>query len=338
MNVMEVLLDKARKNPQKIAFPEATEEKILRAALEARDQGAIIPVLVGDPAEIAAVAASFGLDISGVEIFNPGDEALKADVVQSCLSAGGILSEKALNRKARDPMNFAFELELAGYVNGVFAGLVHSTGEVILAAQTIVGLQDGVTCISSMGLGDIPGYTGGCDGLLAFGDSAVCVDPSAEDLAHIAINACDVMRDLLDWEPRCALISFSTDGSNSHELSDKVIAARDLANQLRPDLYIDGEFQFDAATVPELAAKKVKRPSEVAGRANIVIWPDLNTGNTAVKLIQQFGHADAYGPMLLGFRLPVSDCSRSAPVSELVGNIIMLSVRAGALNRPIKTR
>lgn len=338
MDMMEKLREKARKNPQKIAFPEATEENILRAAMESQALGVAVPAFVGDPAAIQSAAAQLGIDITGVEIFDPADESLKADTVQRCLAQGGILSEKSLLRKAKDPLNFAFELELAGYVNGVFAGISHSTGEVILAAQTIVGLQPGVSCISSMGIGDIPGYTGGCDGLLAFGDSAVCVDPSAEDLASIAISACDTMRDLLDWVPRCALISFSTDGSNSHELADKVIEARDIANRLRPDLYIDGEFQFDAAIVPELAARKVKRPSEVAGRANIVIWPDLNTGNTAVKLIQQFGKADAYGPTLLGFALPVSDCSRSAPVPELVGNIVMLSVRAGALDRTLISR
>lgn len=332
---MEKLREKAKLTPQRIAFPEATEEKILQAAIETRDFA--IPVLVGNPDAIQAAAEGFGLSIEGMEILNPADESLRDETVAACLKKGGILSEKALLRKSKDPMLFAFELELAGTVDGVFAGISHSTGEVILGAQSIIGLKDGVSCISSIGIADIPGYAGGCDGLLAFGDSAVCVSPSAEDLADIAVSACDTMIELLGWTPRCALISFSTDGSNSHELADKVIEARDLAKAKRPDLMIDGEFQFDSATMPEVAAKKVKRDSEVAGRANIVIWPDLNTGNTAVKLIQQFGKADAYGPMLQGFALPVSDCSRGAPVSELVGNIIMLSVRAAAMKKQEET-
>lgn len=333
MNMMEKLREKAARNPQRIAFPEAAEEKILLAAVDSKALGVAVPVFVGNPDEIKSAAKALNIDIGGIEILDHSDEKLRAETVALCLQKGGMLSEKALLRKARDPMLFAFELELAGKVDGVFAGISHATAEVILGAQTIIGLKEGVSCISSIGIADIPGYEGGCGGLLAFGDSAVCVDPSAADLADIAISACDTMKELLDWEPRCALISFSTDGSNSHELADKVIMARELANAKRPDLMIDGEFQFDSATIPKVAAKKIKRESEVAGRANIVIWPDLNTGNTAVKLIQQFGRADAYGPMLQGFALPVSDCSRGAPVSELVGNIIMLSVRAAAMKK-----
>ncbi|MGB4660695.1 MAG: phosphate acyltransferase, partial [Mobilitalea sp.] len=135
-------------------------------------------------------------------------------------------------------------------------------------------------------------------------------------------------KSLLGWEPRCALVSFSTTGSAEHEMISKVINAVKIANIMRPDYKIDGEFQLDAAISPEVAAKKVNRPSEVAGKANIIIWPDLNVGNIGVKLMQQFAHADAYGPILQGFKKVVCDCSRSAPVSELVGNIAISAVRA----------
>ena len=160
------------------------------------------------------------------------------------------------------------------------------------------------------------------------GDSAVCTNPTDEQLADIAISACESVQALLDWTPRCALLSYSTLGSGQGELVDKVSRAVAIANKRRPDLAIDGEFQFDTAVSPAVAAKKVNRESKVAGQANILIWPDLNVGNVGVKILQQVGHANAYGPILQGFNDVVCDCSRSAPVSELKGNIILSAVRA----------
>ena len=209
-----------------------------------------------------------------------------------------------------------------------FAGIDNTTGDVLLAGQMIIGMKPGIKTISSIGLCDIPGYEGSEGSLLAVGDSAVCTNPSAEELASIAISACDTVSTLLDWEPRCAMVCYSTLGSGQGELIDKVTEALKIANEQRPDLNIDGEFQLDAAIVPEVAAKKVKRESKVAGKANVVIWPDLNVGNVAVKLIQQFGHANAYGPMLQGFNKIVCDCSRGAPVSEIKGNVVISAVRA----------
>ena len=187
---------------------------------------------------------------------------------------------------------------------------------------------EGISTISSVGIFNIPGYEGSEGALLGFGDSAVCTNPDAEQLASIAISACDTVRSLVGWEPRCALLSYSTCGSGEGPLVDKVVEAVKMANQLRPDLAIDGEFQLDSAINPKVAAKKVKRESRVAGKANIIIWPDLNVGNVGVKLVQQFAHADAYGPMLQGFAKIVCDCSRGAPVSEIVGNVAMSCVRA----------
>ena len=318
----------AAENPQKIAFPEATEEKILLAARQAADAKAIVPVLVGDGAAIRAAAEEFGVDISDMEVLENSEEALRA-IAAAYSAFNPLFSEKAVCRRGKDPMTYAFILQALDRVDGVFAGLVHTTGEVILAAQTYVGLKEGVSTASSIGILDVPGYEGPEGNLLAFGDSAVCVDPGPEELADIAISACQTVSDLLGWEPRCALLSFSTNGSAEHPLAQKVRDAVAIANEKRPDLAIDGEFQLDAAICPAVAAKKVSRESRVAGKANIVIYPDLSAGNIGVKLMQQFAHADAYGPLLQGFIKPVSDCSRSAPVSELVGNIIMLAVRAG---------
>ena len=238
------------------------------------------------------------------------------------------LKEKALGRRMQDPLYYAMAMQAVGEADVTFAGIDNTTGDVLLAGQMIIGLKPGISTISSIGLADIPGYGGSEGSLLAIGDSAVCTNPDPEQLASIAISACDTVHELLGWEPRCAMISYSTLGSGQGPLIDKVTAALKIANELRPDLAIDGEFQLDAAIVPAVAEKKVKRESKVAGKANVLIWPDLNVGNTAVKLIQQFGHADAYGPMLQGFNSIVCDCSRGAPVSEIKGNVVISAVRA----------
>ncbi len=312
---------------QSVAFPEATEEKILKAAYEAAKLNAITPVLVGDPAEIARAAETFGVDISGMTVINALDEEQRAADAEIYAAGHTLLSASAVRRKSRDTMNYAFILQEIGKCDCVFAGLSHTTGEVILAAQTFIGMEEGISTVSGVGIMDIPGYEGENGTLLAFSDAAVCVSPSAEELADIAVSTCGTVKALLGWEPKCALLSYSSDGSAESELVDKVRQAVAIANEKCPGYAIDGEFQLDTAISPAVAAKKVRRESRVAGHANIIIYPDINAGNIGVKLVQLFAHADAYGPMLQGFAKPVSDCSRSAPVSELVGNIIMLAVR-----------
>ena len=231
-----------------------------------------------------------------------------------------------------DPLYFALMMEAVDEVDVTFAGINSATGDIIYAAQTIVGLKSELEVASSVGIAKLPNYTFS-DGsnLIAVGDCAVCPNPSASELASIAISTCDTIKSVTGWEPRCAMLSYSTDGSGSGELVEKVKMAVKLASERRPDLKIDGEFQLDSAINPDVALKKVKRESEVAGKANILIFPDLNAGNIGVKLIQTFGTADAYGPLLQGFKKICSDCSRSAPVSELVGNILFSIVRAGDL-------
>ena len=225
----------------------------------------------------------------------------------------------------------AMIMQRAGEAEVTFAGIDYTTRDVLLAGQEVIGLKPGISTISSIGLCDIPGFQGSEGQLLAIGDSAVCTNPGPEELADIAISACGTVQELLGWEPRCAMVCYSTLGSGDGPLIDKVKEALAIAQEKRPDLAIDGEFQLDAAIVPEVAAKKVGRESKVAGKANVVIWPDLNVGNIGVKLIQQFGHADAYGPMLQGFNKVVCDCSRGAPVSEIKGNIVISAVRAAGI-------
>lgn len=329
MSVIDQIFEKAKSNPQKVVFPEALNEKMMQAAFEAGNEGYIYPILVGNKAEIEQAIQECGYDLSVFTVVDMEDEEYRKTLIEKYIALPDTrLKEKALNRRMQDKLQFAMVMQAVGDADVTFAGIDYTIGDVLLAGQMIIGLKPGIETISSIGLCDIPGYEGSEGSLLAVGDSAVCTNPNAQQLASIAISACDTVKSLLDWQPRCACVSYSTLGSGQGELIDKVTEAVKIANELRPDLAIDGEFQLDAAISPSVAAKKVKRESKVAGKANVVIWPDLNVGNVAVKLIQQFGHADAYGPMLQGFKKVVCDCSRGAPVSELKGNIVISAVRA----------
>lgn len=326
--LMDRWIEMARSGIKRIAFPEAVEPKILQAAKLAMDKKAIAVALIGDPIEIRDVATNIGIDITGMDIIDIADEEERQSVAEEYQRYNSLFSISSIKRKSRDPLNYAFILEAVGRVDAVFAGLTHTTGEVILGAQTFLGLADGLSTVSSMGIMDVPGFCGEYGSLMPFADAAVNIAPTSEELADIAIATCDTVKALLGWTPRCAMLSFSSDGSAEHERVDRIRAAVGIANEKRPDLMIDGEFQLDAAILGEVAKKKVKRQSDVAGRANVIVFPDIDAGNIGVKIVQIFAHGDCYGPMLQGFRKPVSDCSRSAPVSELVGNIIMLAARA----------
>lgn len=332
MDVLEQIYAKAKKDPQKVAFPEATNDKMLQAAYETGKEGLIKPILVGCEADIKAKCEASGYETEVFTIVDVQEETYKQKLIEAYVALPGtLLKEKAVGRRMADPLYYAMVMQAVGEAEVTFAGIDNTTGDVLLAGQMIIGLQPGISTVSSIGLCDIPGFGGSEGTLLAVGDSAVCTNPTAEQLADIAISACDTVKDLLDWDPRCAMISYSTLGSGQGELVDKVLEALQIAKEKRPNYKIDGEFQLDAAIKPEVAAKKVTRPSDVAGKANVLIWPDLNVGNTAVKLIQTFGHADAYGPMLQGFNKVVCDCSRGAPVSEIKGNVVISAVRAAGM-------
>lgn len=330
MGVIDIVTEKAQQAPARIAFPEATAEKMLKAVAQSNEKGICAPVLVGVPADIEAAAQEFGASIEGIEVYDTTDEARLDSLIERYVADNPLASVKSMKRKSsKDPLYVALMLTSVGDVDATFAGLDHTTGDVILAGQLVVGMEDGISAVSSMGIWELPDES--CDGgirYMGFGDSAVCTNPTAEELAGNAICAAETMQQLLGWEPRVALLSFSTTGSADHELVDKVRDAVVIANEMRPDLHIDGEFQLDAAINPAVAEKKVKRPSEVAGKANIVMFPDLNAGNIGVKLVQQFANVNAPGPFLLGLKKVVGDCSRGAPVEELVGNIAVCSVRA----------
>jgi phosphate acetyltransferase len=323
---MAMLLERARRSPRSIVFPEALEPKVLLAARKTLDLGVAKPILVGDIHEVEEAAAGAGVSLRDMAVVNNAEENICDELIRAYMALGGDFSEKTLRRKFKNPLNFAAAMVKCGRADCLAAGINHPTGDVIYASQVYIGMKEGISTVSSLGVVEIPGFETSEGHLLTITDCAVCPAPGSEELADIAITTCDTMRKLLGWEPRAAMLSFSTKGSAQHGDVEKVTAAVKIANGRRPDLKIDGEFQLDAAIIPAVAAKKVKEASDVAGRANILVFPDLDAGNIGVKLIQIFGNCLAYGPLLQGFSRPVTDFSRSAPVDEIVGNLTMLSI------------
>jgi phosphate acetyltransferase len=327
-DLIQELQKKIRMNPPSIVFPEVHEDKILQAVRKARDMFIAYPILLGKKEVVTAQADSLRVSLEGIEIVDLEDQGRINAYAEAFLKEDATLSEKAVKRKLRTPLNYAAMMVRMGDADAMMAGLTHTTGEVLLAAQTFIGMQKGINTVSSLGILNVPGFQGPEGNLLVISDCAVCPNPNAEELADIAIASADTVSGLLGWEPRVAMLSFSTKGSGEHEIIEKVVKAVNIARELRPDLKIDGEFQLDTAIIPEVAAKKVREPSEVAGKANILIFPDLNAGNIGVKLVQRLANGSVYGPVLQGFARPVSDLSRGAPLDEILGGITILAARA----------
>jgi phosphate acetyltransferase len=211
---------------------------------------------------------------------------------------------------------------------------VYTSADVITASEGIIGLRKGVSVPSSFFIMEIPGYKSAENGLVLFADSSVNIDPTAEQLADIAITTAGTAKELMGWVPRVAMLSFSTKGSAIHPLADKVTNATKIANRKAKGLHIDGEMQGDSALVMDIAMKKMKgKVGDVAGRANVLIFPDLDAGNISYKLVQTFAKANAYGPILQGFQRPVSDLSRGAKADDILGAIAILSTWAGRMGQ-----
>jgi len=334
VSLLDSIKEQACKLPQRIIFPEGDDETMMRAAAQAVDEGFAKSILVGDEAALRSLCDGRGIPQQTFQFVSNADrDYLESLAERYALMPGTMLGKKAiLRRMLEDNLAIALVVEAVGDADATFAGINISTGEVIMSAQMIIGLADGTDIVSSVALGKVPDCPYGENGAIAFGDCAVVVQPTVGELATIAISSCDTIRVLMGWEPRCALLSFSTCGSGANDLSRKVADAVKVANDRRPDLKIDGEFQLDSAINPDVALRKVHQESEVAGKANVLIFPDLNAGNIGVKIMQGFAHVDAVGPFLQGFRKVVSDCSRSANQRELVGNIAVTSLRAARLN------
>lgn len=329
-NLVTDLMERAKQNPRRVAFPETSNVDILMCAEQAFQRNIAYPVMIGNQETIKTLAKENNISTEGFTYFDNTDEEFRTALAEEYASKFEDISSKGIIRKAKDPVNCAMLLLKIGKTDAVAAGKDYSTGDVLIAAQSIIGMQPGVESVSSLGIADVPGFEGPQGQYFGIADCAITAWPDEKDLAGIAIASADTVRTLLNWEPRVAMLAFSTCGSAEHETIDVIRNAIGIVRNIRPDIKIDGEFQLDAALIPKVAEKKVPRESKVAGKANVLIFPNLHAGNIGVKLIQIFGHANAYGPVLQGFAQPVCDFSRSAPVEEMLGNVAMLVIRAGA--------
>lgn len=321
---------KACERKARVALPECEAAKTLQAARRVADDGIGIPVLVSPADVIRATAEEAGIDLAGMQIVDTSDADALEELASRFMDAGKprMLSAKGIRRKLKNPMWWAMVMEELGDVDCTFCGHVNTTGDVLMCAQMTIGLAEGVDVPSILALVETPGFEGPEGGVICFTDCGLNPEPNASELASIAISAADGVRSIMGWEPRVGFLSFSTKGSGAGQSVERVREALDLVHERRPDIAADGELQLDAAIDEAVAAKKVGGASEVAGRANVLVFPDLNSANIAVKLVQRFAKGAAYGHTLNGFAKPVADSSRGATVDEIVGDIAMLVLSA----------
>lgn len=322
---IDTLIDRAKADKKTIVLPEGNDERILEAAQEALAQGIANIIILGDADEIAAK----GYNLEGATIIDPATSNKQeefAELLYELRKAKGMTPEEA-KELVKDPIHFAVLMVKSGLCDGLVGGACHATIKILSPSLKIIKTAPGEPMVSSFFIMDVPGSEFGENGLFLFADCALEIQPTSEKLAHIANQTDKSFKRLIGDDPRIALLSHSSHGSAVNDDSTKVVKAVEYIRENYPDIVADGELQLDAAIVPELGASKAPN-SPVAGKANVLIFPDLDAANIGYKLVQRLGGAKAYGPVLQGLAAPVNDLSRGCTAEDVVGVIAITCVQA----------
>lgn len=328
MQLMEKIKAAAKSNIKRIVLPEGNDGRILKAAEEIIREGLADVILLGRKEDIEEAAQKVGVDLSGVEIIDPEKSDKLADYAAAYYElrkSKGITKEQAVEQM-KDVLYYSTMMVKKGDVDGSVAGAVNTTGDVLRPAFQIIKTAPGISVVSGAFFMVLE-HELMPDGLIVFADCAVNPNPDARQLAEIAVASAKTAKTLANIQPRVAMLSFSTKGSSSHELVDKVREATKIAQEIAPDLLIDGEIQADAAIVEKVGQQKApNRP--LAGKANVLVFPDLQAGNIGYKLVQRLANAEAIGPVLQGMAKPVNDLSRGCSAEDVVSLTAITAVLA----------
>ncbi len=330
MKFIDRIKERAKENKKTIVLPETADRRTLAAAHKILAEGIADIILVGAKQEILRHAED--LDLSGAAFVDPYDCDKLNDYVSLLVELRknkGMTPEKAKELLLTNVLYFGCIMVKAGDADGMVAGAVNSSANVLRAALQILKTAPGTKLVSAFFLVVVPDCDMGANGTFIFADAGLNQEPNSEELAAIAESSAESFRLLVEEEPIVAMLSHSTKGSAKHPDVDKVVAATKLVNAERPDILCDGELQADAAIVPEVAASKAPT-SKVAGRANVLIFPDLDAGNNGYKLVQRLAKADAYGPVTQGIAKPVNDLSRGCSAEDIVGVVAITAIQAQA--------